>query len=40
MSNKNLELHNFVDNNTIPSLSDTLSQLMKDLQSKASKVTD
>ena len=40
MSNKNYELHNFADDNTIPCLPDTLSQLMKDLQRKTNKVTD
>ena len=37
MSNKNSELHNFADDNTITSLSGTLSQLIKDLQSEANK---
>ena len=40
MGTKNSELHNFADDNTIISLSGTLSQLIKDLQSEASKATD
>ena len=40
MSTKNSELHNFADDNTIASLSGTLSQLIKDLQSEANKATD
>ena len=40
MSTKNSELHTFGDDNTITSLSDTLSQLIKDLQSEANKATD
>ena len=40
MSTKNSELHNFIDDNTIPSSSGTLSQLIKDLQSEANKATD
>ena len=39
MSNKNSKLHNFADDNTITSLSGTLSQLIKDLQSEANKAT-
>ena len=37
MSTKISEPHNFNDANTIKSLSDTLSQLKKDLQSEANK---
>ena len=40
MSTKNSELHNFADDNTIISSSDTLSQLIQDLQSEANKATD
>ena len=40
MSTKNSELHNFADDNTITSLSGTLSQLIRDLQSEANKATD
>ena len=40
MSTKNVELRTFADDNTITSLSDTLSQLIKDLQSEANKVTN
>ena len=39
MSNKNSELRNFADDNTITSSPGTLSQLIKDLQSKANKAT-
>ena len=34
MSTKNSELHNFADDNSIISFSDTLSQLIKDLKSE------
>ena len=40
MSTKNSELHNFADDSTIISSSDTLSQLIQDLQSEANKATD
>ena len=40
MSTKNSKLHNFADDYTIPSTSGTFSQLIKDLQSEANKVTD
>ena len=40
MSTKNSKLHNFADDNTITSLSGTLSQLIKDLQGEANKATD
>ena len=40
MSTKNSELHNFADDYTIPSTSGTFSQLIKDLQNEANKVTD
>ena len=40
MSTKNSELHTFADDNTIISSSDTLSQLIQDLQSEANKATD
>ena len=40
MSTKNYELHNFADENTITSLSVTLSQPIKDLQGEANKATD
>ena len=40
MSTKNSKLHNFADDNTIISSSDTLSQLIQDLQSEANKATD
>ena len=40
MSTKNSELHNFADDYTIPRTSGTFSQLIKDLQSEANKVTD
>ena len=40
MSTKNSELHNFADDNNIISSSDTLSQLIQDLQSEANKATD
>ena len=40
MSTNNFELHNFADDNTITSLSGTLSKLIKDLQSEANKATD
>ena len=40
MSTKTTELYNCVDDGTITSLSDTLSQLAKDLQSEANKATD
>ena len=40
MSNKSSELHNFTDDDTITSSSDTLSQLIKDLKSEANKATD
>ena len=40
MSTKNSKLHNFADDYTITSTSGTFSQLIKDLQSEANKVTD
>ena len=40
MSTKNSEWHNFADDNTITCSSSTLSQLIKDLQSEANKVTE
>ena len=40
MSTKNSKLHNFADDYTIPSTSGTFSQLIKDLQNEANKVTD
>ena len=40
MSTKNSELHNFADDYTIQRTSGTFSQLIKDLQSEANKVTD
>ena len=40
MSTKNSKLHNFPGDNTITSLSGTLSQLIKDLQGEANKATD
>ena len=40
MSTKNSKLHNFADDNTITSLSGTLSQLINDLQGEANKATD
>ena len=39
-STENSELHNVADGNTITSSSDTLSQLIKDLQSEVNKATD
>ena len=40
MNTENSELHNFADDNTITSSSETLSQLIKDFQSEANKATD
>ena len=40
MSTKTTELYNCVDDGTITSLSDTLSQLAKDLQSEVNKAAD